>query len=391
MRENSIKLKIEELKRDGVYRKLSISSSPNEAVITLNGKRVVNLCSNNYLGFANHNRMKEAAKRAIDKYGVGAGAVRTISGNMAIHEELDERLAKFKREEAALVFQSGFLANLGVIQAITDKGDLIISDELNHASIIDGVRLSRADRAVFPHSDMKALEAILKERRQDYNEVLIITDGVFSMDGDIANLPDIVKLAKKYDAKVYVDDAHGSGVLGENGRGTVDHFNLHGQVDYIMGTLSKAIGVVGAYIAGSKEMKDYLLHRGRPLLFSTAMMPAACGAAIEAINMLEESNEYTKKLWDNTNYFQSKLKELGFKLGKTKTPITPLMIYDEAKTMIFAKKLLERGVYTSGIVFPTVPKGMARIRMMLSSEHTKEDLDFAINEIYQLSKELEII
>ena len=211
------------------------------------------------------------------------------------------------------------------------------------------------------------------------------------MDGDIANLPDIVKLAKKYDAKVYVDDAHGSGVLGENGRGTVDHFNLHGQVDYIMGTLSKAIGVVGAYIAGSKEMKDYLLHRGRPLLFSTAMMPAACGAAIEAINMLEESNEYTKKLWDNTNYFQSKLKELGFKLGKTKTPITPLMIYDEAKTMIFAKKLLERGVYTSGIVFPTVPKGMARIRMMLSSEHTKEDLDFAINEIYQLSKELEII
>jgi len=391
MRENSIKLKIEELKRDGVYRKLSVSSSPNEAVITLNGKRVVNLCSNNYLGFANHNRMKEAAKRAIDKYGVGAGAVRTISGNMAIHEELDERLAKFKREEAALVFQSGFLANLGVIQAITDKGDLIISDELNHASIIDGVRLSRADRAVFPHSDMKALEAILKERRKDYNEVLIITDGVFSMDGDIANLPEIVKLAKKYDAKVYVDDAHGSGVLGENGRGTVDHFNLHGQVDYIMGTLSKAIGVVGAYIAGSVEMKDYLLHRGRPLLFSTAMMPAACGAAIEAINMLEESDEYTKKLWDNTNYFQSKLKELGFKLGKTKTPITPLMIYDEAKTMIFAKKLLERGVYTSGIVFPTVPKGTARIRMMLSSEHTKEDLDFAINEIYQLSKELEII
>ena len=391
MKENSIKLKIEELKKEGVYRKLSVSSSPNKAVITLNGKQVINLCSNNYLGFANHPRMKEAAKKAIDKYGVGSGAVRTISGNIEIHEELDERLAKFKREEAALVFQSGFLANLGVIQAITDRGDLIISDELNHASIIDGVRLSRADKAVFPHSDMKALEQILKERRKDYNEVLIITDGVFSMDGDIANLPEIVRLAKKYDAKVYVDDAHGSGVLGENGRGTVDHFNLHGQVDYIMGTLSKAIGVVGAYVAGSSEMKDYLLHRGRPLLFSTSMMPAACGAAIEAITMLEETDEYSKKLWDNTKYFQSKLKELGFTLGKTQTPITPLMIYDEAKTMDFAKKLLERGVYTSGIVFPTVPKGTARIRMMLSSEHTKEELDFAIKQIYELSKELGII
>ncbi|MGI6786978.1 MAG: glycine C-acetyltransferase [Acholeplasmataceae bacterium] len=391
MKKDSIKVKIDELKRDGVYRKLSVSSTPNEAIITLNGKRVVNLCSNNYLGFANHERLKKAAKDGIDKYEVGSGAVRTISGNMQIHEELDERLAKFKREEAALVFQSGFLANLGVIQAITDKGDLIISDELNHASIIDGVRLSRADRAVFSHSDMDALEAILKEKREQYNEVLIITDGVFSMDGDIANLPGIVKLAKKYDAKVYVDDAHGSGVLGENGRGTVDHFNLHGQVDYIMGTLSKAIGVVGAYVCGSKEMRDYLLHRGRPLLFSTSMMPAAASAAIEAINMLEESDEYTKKLWENTRYFQSKLKDLGFKIGNTKTPITPLMIYDEAKTMIFAKKLLERGVYTSGIVFPTVPIGTARIRMMLSSEHTKEDLDFAINEIYQLSKELEII
>lgn len=391
MKENSIKLKIEELKKEGVYRKLSVSSSPNKAVITLNGKQVINLCSNNYLGFANHPRVKEAAKKAIDKYGVGSGAVRTISGNIEIHEELDERLAKFKREEAALVFQSGFLANLGVIQAITDRGDLIISDELNHASIIDGVRLSRADKAVYPHSDMKALEQILKERRKDYNEVLIITDGVFSMDGVIANLPEIVRLAKKYDAKVYVDDAHGSGVLGENGRGTVDHFNLHGQVDYIMGTLSKAIGVVGAYVAGSSEMKDYLLHRGRPLLFSTSMMPAACGAAIEAITMLEETDEYSKKLWDNTKYFQSKLKELGFTLGKTQTPITPLMIYDEAKTMDFAKKLLERGVYTSGIVFPTVPKGTARIRMMLSSEHTKEELDFAIKQIYELSKELGII
>lgn len=391
MREDNIKLKIDELKRDGVYRVLSVNETPSEAVITLNGKRVINLCSNNYLGFANHPRLKDAAKRGIDEYGVGSGAVRTISGNMKIHEELDQKIAQFKREEAALAFQSGYLANLGVIQAITDKGDLIISDALNHASIIDGVKLSRADKAVFLHSDMADLERILQEKRANYNEVLIITDGVFSMDGDLANLPEIVKLAKKYDAKTYVDDAHGSGVLGENGRGTVDHFNLHGQVDYIMGTLSKAIGVVGAYVCGSKEMRDYLLHRGRPLLFSTAMMPAAASAAIEAFTMLEESSEYSQKLWDNTKYFQTKLLELGFSLGSTQTPITPLMIYDEAKTMIFAKKLLERGVYTSGIVFPTVPKGKARIRMMLSSDHTKEDLDYAINEIYELSQELEIL
>lgn len=388
---NNIALKIEELKKEGVYRTLSVNQSPSEAVINLNGKKVINLCSNNYLGFANHPRLKKAAVNAINDYGVGAGAVRTISGNMQIHEDLDQKIAQFKKEEAALVFQSGFLANLGVIQAITDAGDLIVSDSLNHASIIDGIRLSKADRAIFPHNDMKALEEILKEKRNNYNEVLIITDGVFSMDGDIANLPEIVRIAKKYDAKTYVDDAHGSGVLGDRGRGTVDYFNLHGQVDYIMGTLSKAIGVVGGYVCGSKEMRDYLLHRGRPLLFSTTLMPAAAGAAIEAFNMLEESNEYSEKLWENTKYFQENLKQLGFSLGNTKTPITPLMIYDEAKTMEFARLLLERGVYTSGIVFPTVPRGTARIRMMVSSDHSKDNLDFAIKQIFEVSKELAII
>ena len=383
--------KIEQLKEEGVYRKLPVNSVPSDAVITLNGKRVINLCSNNYLGFANHPRLVNAAKAAIDKYGVGAGAVRTISGNMEIHEELDRKIAEFKKEEAAIAYQSGYLANLGVIQAITEKGDLIISDSLNHASIIDGVRLSRADKAIYAHNDMEDLERILKERRKDYNDVLIITDGVFSMDGDLANLPEIVRLAKKYNAKTYVDDAHGSGVLGERGRGTVDHFDLHGEVDYIMGTLSKAIGVVGAYVAGSNEMRDYLLHRGRPQLFSTSLMPAAAGASIEAFNMLEETNEYTEKLWDNTKYFQNRLMEMGFSIGKTVTPITPLFIYDEAKTMEFSKKLLERGVFTSGIVFPTVPKGTARIRMMLSANHTKEDLDFAIQQIYELSVELNIL
>lgn len=388
---NNISLKLEELKKEGVYRTLSVNQSPSEAVINLNGKKVINLCSNNYLGFANHSRLKKAAVKAINDYGVGAGAVRTISGNMQIHEDLDQKIAQFKKEKAALVFQSGFLSNLGVIQAITDAGDLIVSDSLNHASIIDGIRLSNADRAIYPHNDMEALEEILKEKRNNYNEVLIITDGVFSMDGDIANLPEIVRIAKKYDAKTYVDDAHGSGVLGDRGRGTVDYFNLHGQVDYIMGTLSKAIGVVGGYVCGSKEMRDYLLHRGRPLLFSTTLMPAAAGAAIEAFNMLEESNEYSEKLWENTKYFQDKLKQLGFSLGNTKTPITPLMIYDEAKTMEFARLLLERGVYTSGIVFPTVPRGTARIRMMVSSDHSKDNLDFAIKQIFEVSKELAII
>ena len=262
MRKNdSLIKKIEQLKEEGVYRTLPVNSVPSDAVIILNGKKVINLCSNNYLGFANHERLINASKEAIDKYGVGAGAVRTISGNIEIHEELDRKIAEFKKEEAAIAYQSGYLANLGVIQAITDRGDLIISDSLNHASIIDGVRLSRADKVVYNHNDMEELEQILKTRRKDYNEVLIITDGVFSMDGDLANLPEIVRLAKKYDAKTYVDDAHGSGVLGESGRGTVDHFGLHGEVDYIMGTLSKAIGVVGAYVADLRNERLFTTSR----------------------------------------------------------------------------------------------------------------------------------
>ncbi|MBU1143223.1 MAG: glycine C-acetyltransferase [Firmicutes bacterium] len=383
--------KIIELKKLGVYRELPINEGPCEAIIKLNGKDVINLSSNNYLGFANHPRIKKAAIDAIEKYGVGAGAVRTIVGNMDIHEELDRVIAHFKHEEAAVVFQSGFACNAGVIQAITDEKDLIISDELNHASIIDGVRLSKAARAVYKHSDMLGLESILKEKRDSYKEVLIITDGVFSMDGDIAKLPEIVKLAKKYKAMTYVDDAHGSGVLGKSGRGTVDHFNLHGQVDFIIGTLSKAIGVVGGYVCGSKASRDWLLHRGRPLLFSTAMMPSAAAAIIEAFKMLEESTEYTNKLWDNANYFKNKLKTLGFDIGHSETPITPIMIGEESKTIQFSKALLSRGVYVSGIVFPTVQKGMGRIRCMVSALHSKEQLDQAVSIIYETAKEMEII
>ncbi len=388
---SNLEQKVNELKTTGVYRELPVNEGPCEAIIRLNGHDVINLSSNNYLGFSNHPRIKKAAQNAIEKYGVGAGAVRTIVGNMDIHEELDRVIAKFKHEEACIVFQSGFACNAGVIQAITDKGDLIISDELNHASIIDGVRLSKADRAVYKHSDMDDLKRVLEEKRTQYNQVLIITDGVFSMDGDIAKLPEIVKLAKAYNAMTYVDDAHGSGVLGRSGRGTVDHFGLHGQVDFIIGTLSKAIGVVGGYVCGSKVTREWLLHRGRPLLFSTAMMPAAAAAIIEAFKMLEETEAFTNQLWDNAKYFKSRLKNLGFDIGKSETPITPIMVGDEAKTIAFSKELLKRGVYVSGIVFPTVQRGMGRIRCMVSALHQKSDLDRAVDILYQTAKDMQIL
>jgi glycine C-acetyltransferase len=387
----SLESKLQALKDQGTYRILPVNEGPCEAMITLNGHQVINLSSNNYLGLANHPRIKKAAKDAIDTYGVGAGAVRTIVGNMDIHEKLDQKIAHFKHEEAALVFQSGFACNAGVIQAITDEHDLIISDELNHASIIDGVRLSKASRAVFKHSDMADLERVLKEKRDQFDNVLIITDGVFSMDGDIAKLPEIVTLAKQYKAMTYVDDAHGSGVLGHSGRGTVDHFGLHGQVDFIIGTLSKAIGVVGGYVCGSKTSRDWLLHRGRPLLFSTAMMPSAAAAIIEAFTILEESTELTDRLWDNAKFFKQELVKRGFDIGHSETPITPIMVGDEAKTILFSKELLKRGVYVSGIVFPTVPKGLGRIRCMVSALHSKEMLAEAVEIIYQTAKDMSIL
>ena len=382
---------VEQLKEDGVYRILPINEGPCENVISLNGKEVINLSSNNYLGLATHPLVEEAAIAAVRKYGAGTGSVRTIVGNQAPLEELEVLLAEFKREEAVTVFQSGLNCNIGAIQAIVNKGDLIISDELNHASIIDGVRLSRADKAVFKHSDIEDLERILKEKRDDYNNVLIITDGVFSMDGDLAKLPEIVNLAKEYNCLTYVDDAHGSGVLGENGRGTVDHFHLHGEVDFIIGTLSKAIGVIGGYVASKKVVKEWLLHRGRPLLFSTALPPAAIGATIQSVKLLMGSTEYTDKLWDNARYFKNKLADLGFDIGHSETPITPVMVGKEDLTMKFSKRLLDEGVFVSAIVFPTVAKGKGRLRCMISAGHTKEDLDFAVEKMKLVGKELEII
>jgi 8-amino-7-oxononanoate synthase len=383
--------KVQELKEQGLYKELVTLEGPSDAECVINGKKVINLSSNNYLGFANHPRLKKAAIEAIEKYGAGAGAVRPIIGNMKIHDDLEKLLAEFKREEAVLAFQSGFNCNAGVIQALTDKGDLIISDQLNHASIIDGTRLSKADKAVFQHSDMADLERVLKEKRNNYNNVLIITDGVFSMDGDIAKLPEIVALAEKYNCLTYVDDAHSSGVLGESGRGTVDHFKLHGRVDVAMGTLSKAIGVVGGYVAGKKVTIDWLKNRGRPFLFSTGLPPAAVGAAIEAVKMLMESTEYTDKLWANAKHFKEGLGKLGYNIGHSETPITPIIIGDEAKTLEFSKKLFENGLFSGPIVFPTVPKGTGRVRCMVTAGHTTEQLDRAVKICEKVGKEMGII
>ncbi|SNS76331.1 2-amino-3-ketobutyrate coenzyme A ligase [Anaerovirgula multivorans] len=385
-----LKEKIQELKDQGVYRKLPVLEGANEAEVILNGKKVINLSSNNYLGFANHPRLKKAAVEVVDKYGVGAGAVRTIIGNMDIHEEMEKLLAEFKREEAVMVFQSGFNCNAGTIQAVTEKGDLIVSDELNHASIIDGARLSRADKTVFKHANMNHLEEVLKENRDKYRNILIITDGVFSMDGDIAPLPDIVNLAEKYNAMTYVDDAHGSGVLGESGRGTIDHFGLHGRVDFTIGTLSKAIGVIGGYVAGSHTMKDWLSHRGRPLLFSTSLPPATVGAIMEAVKLLMSTTEYTDRLWDNAKYFKEKISKLGYNIGNSGTPITPVIIGEEGKTMEFSKKLFDHGVFASGIVFPTVPKGTGRVRCMVTAAHTKEQLDRAVDIFKTVGEEMKL-
>ncbi len=386
-----LKKKVQELKNQGLYKELVTLDGPNEAECSINGKKVINLSSNNYLGFANHPRLKKAAIEAVEKYGAGAGAVRPIIGNMKIHDDLEKLLTEFKREEAVLVFQSGFNCNAGVIQALTDKGDLIISDRLNHASIIDGTRLSKADKAVFEHSDMADLEKVLKEKRAQYENVLIITDGVFSMDGDIANLPGIVEVAEKYNCLTYVDDAHSSGVLGESGRGTVDHFKLHGRVDIVMGTLSKAIGSVGGYVAGRQVTIDWLKNRGRPFLFSTGLPPAAIGAAIEAVKMLMSSTEYTDKLWANAKFFKEGLGKLGFNTGNSETPITPVIVGDEAKTLQFSKKLFENGLFSGPIVFPTVPKGTGRVRCMVTAGHTTEQLERAVKICEKVGKEMALI
>ena len=383
---------MEELKEQGLYVYIRTLEGPQGSWLTIGGRKVLNMCSNNYLGFANEPRLKEAAKKAIDEWGVGPGAVRTIAGTLKIHEELERALAEFKKVEAVLFLQTGFIANQAVIPAIVGAGDAILSDELNHASIIDGVRLSKAERYIWKHRDVKDLEEKLKEATEKgARRKLIITDGVFSMDGDLAPLPEIVELAEKYDAMVMVDDAHGEGVLGEAGRGIVDHFGLHGRVDIEIGTLSKAFGVVGGYVAGKKELIDYLKQKARPFLFSTPLSPADTAASLEAVKILMESGDRVKKLWDNARYFKENMKKLGFDLGVSETPITPVMLYDAKVATEFSKRLLEEDVFAQAIGYPTVPKGKARIRVMISAVHTKEDLDFAIEKFEKVGKELNVI
>ncbi|MEO0138305.1 MAG: glycine C-acetyltransferase [candidate division WOR-3 bacterium] len=386
-----IKAEIENLKETGFYVNIRTVQSPVDAWVIVDGKRVLNLTSNNYLGFANEPRLREAAKKAIDEYGIGPAAVRTISGTMNLHLILEKMLAEFKKAEAVISYQSGFKSNLSVIPAIVGREDGIFSDELNHASIIDGCRLSRAEIIRYAHADVDDLRKKLAENRHRFRRALIVTDGVFSMDGDIAPLPDIVKVAKEYDAIVMVDDAHGEGVLGKGGRGIVDHFDLHGEVDIEIGTLSKAFGVVGGYAASSSVIVDYLRQKSRPFLFSSAMTVPDVAACIEAVRILQESEDRVKKLWDNANYFKKRMQEAGFNTWKSQTPITPIVIGDEKTTQEFSKRLFEEGIFVQAIVYPTVPKGTARMRVMISAVHTKEDLDFAVDKFIKVGKELRVI
>ncbi|WP_052254900.1 glycine C-acetyltransferase [Salinicoccus sp. YB14-2] len=383
---------LKELKDNGLYNEINVVKGANGPKINIDDKELINLSSNNYLGLATNETLKKAAKETIDSHGVGAGAVRTINGTLDVHIELEETLAKFKGTESAVAFQSGFNCNMAAIQGVMNKEDAILSDELNHASIIDGCRLSRAKIIRVNHSDMDDLRQKAKEAVESgqYKKVMYITDGVFSMDGDVAKLPEIVEIAKEFDLITYVDDAHGSGVMGK-GAGTVKHFGLEKDVDIQMGTLSKAIGVVGGYVAGKQELIDYLKVAARPFLFSTSLTPGDTKAINEAVKMLMDSTELHDQLWENGDYLKNGLKELGFDIGNSETPITPCIIGDEKTTQEFSKRLMEEGVYAKSIVFPTVPRGTGRVRNMPMASHTKEMLDDALKIYEKVGKELKVI
>ncbi|MGF4037870.1 glycine C-acetyltransferase [Bacillus subtilis] len=385
-----LKAELNSMKENHTWQDIKQLESMQGPSVTVNHQKVIQLSSNNYLGFTSHPRLINAAQEAVQQYGAGTGSVRTISGTFTMHQELEKKLAAFKKTEAALVFQSGFTTNQGVLSSILSKEDIVISDELNHASIIDGIRLTKADKKVYQHVNMSDLERVLR-KSMNYRMRLIVTDGVFSMDGNIAPLPDIVELAEKYDAFVMVDDAHASGVLGENGRGTVNHFGLDGRVHIQVGTLSKAIGVLGGYAAGSKVLIDYLRHKGRPFLFSTSHPPAVTAACMEAIDVLLEEPEHMERLWENTAYFKAMLVKMGLTLTKSETPILPILIGDEGVAKQFSDQLLSRGVFAQSIVFPTVAKGKARIRTIITAEHTKDELDQALDVIEKTAKELQLL
>jgi len=379
------------LKDSGLYNQIRTLSSPQGAWLVVDGQRVLNFCSNNYLGLANHPRIVEAAQKAIAEYGVGPAAVRTIAGTMDLHVQLEERLAAFKGVEAAITFQSGFTANVGCIPALVGKGDGIFSDELNHASIIDGSRLSRAQIVRYAHCDAQDLKRALDEKRSNFERAMVITDGVFSMDGDVAPLDEIYAATQGYDVVLMVDDAHGEGVLGNGGRGIVDHFGLHGKVDVEIGTLSKAFGVVGGIVSGDPLIVEWLRQRGRPFLFSSAMTVPDVAACLAAVDILEESTELVDKLWKNTRYFKDEMRKLGFDTGASTTPITPVMLGEASLAQEFSRELFKAGVFGMSIGFPTVPRGKARIRVMISAAHEPEDLDQGLEAFASVGRKLGVI
>ncbi len=387
---------IDDLKARGTFFKLRQLDDVQAPVCTYDGRKVINLASNNYLGLCNHPRIEEAAIRAIREHGVGSGAVRTIAGTMRIHMELEEKIARFKNVEACVVFQSGFTANAGTVGSILGKEDFILSDELNHASIIDGARLSRAKIKVFRHKDVQHCEELLQEIEHEPGRKLIITDGVFSMDGDIGPVYQLAALAEKYGAIMMVDDAHASGVLGRNGRGSVDHFNVHGKVDVQVGTLSKAIGALGGYVCGSRDLIDFLYHRARPFLFSTSHPPSVAATCIAAFDILENEPERIARLWANTVYFKQQLEAAGFDIGgrstpASETPIIPIILGEGRRTMEFSRELFAQGLMATGIAFPTVPEGKARVRIIMTSEHTREQLDRALEILSSTAKKMGIL
>ena len=381
---------LESLKQQGLYRKLRVLEGKPESHTTYDHKSVVNLSSNNYLGLTTHPKLKKAALDAVEEFGVGSGAVRTISGTMEMHMALERRLAKFKHVEAVVVFQSGFAANAGTVAAVLTKDDVIISDELNHASIIDGCRLSKAPIKVFPHKDVDAARKIMQELPKAQKKILI-TDGVFSMDGDLGRVPELSALAEEFGAIMMVDDAHASGVFGRNGSGTVDHFGCHGRVDIQVGTLSKAIGVLGGYVAGSKNLIEFLYHRARPFLFSTSHPPAVTAACLAALDILESEPQWIEKLWDNTRFFKAGLDSLGFNTGMSESPITPVIVGEAATAAKMSDTLFDRGVFAQSIGFPTVARDKARLRTIVSATHTKEDLQYALDTLGTVGRELGVI
>jgi len=379
------------LKEQGLFINIRTIDSPQEAWTVVDGRKVLNFCSNNYLGLADHPKLKEAAKKAIDKWGVGPAAVRTIAGTMDIHLDLERRMAAFKRVEAAVSFQSGFVANQAAIPSLVGKDDVIFSDELNHASIIDGCRLSRAKIVRYPHCDPDGLEEVIQAEPKTYGRGMVVSDGVFSMDGDVAPLDRLYEVAQRHNLILMVDDAHGEGVLGEGGRGIVDHFGLHGKVDVEVGTFSKAFGVMGGCVAGSERVMDYLRQKARPFLFSSAVTPADVAACIAAVDVLEGSTELVDQLWENTRYFKGEMKRLGFDTGFSTTPITPVMLGEAPLAKEFSRRLLEEGLFAMAIGFPTVPRGKARIRVMMSAIHSKEDLDKGLSIFNKVGKELGVV